>query len=70
MFAEVPHLSAINVVPENEWMPIKGKALRKGAFKNAIAEHYQTNPIARASQVMAELAANAATRKSSKLAAE
>ncbi len=70
MFAEVPHLGAIDQVPENEWAPIKGKALKKGALKNAITEHYQTNPIARASQVMAELAANAASRKAAQLAAE
>ncbi len=70
MFAQVPHLGAIDQLPENDWTPIKGKALKKGALTNAISEHYQTNPIARASQVMAELAANAASRKAAKLAAE
>ena len=70
MFAVAPHLGAIDNVPENEWAPIKGKKLRRGAFQYAISEHYQTNPIARASQVMAELASNAAARKSNKLAAE
>ena len=70
MFAKVPHLGAINTVPENEWTLIKGKVLKKGLLKNAITEHYLTNPIARASQVMGELAANASARKAPKLAAE
>ena len=70
MFAQAPHLGVFNTVPENEWAPIKGKPLKKGALKNAITEHYQTNPIARSSQVMGELAANAAAHKASKLAAE
>ena len=70
MFAKVPHLGAINTVPENEWTLIKRKVLKKGALKNAITEHYLTNPIARASQVMGELAANASARKAPKLAAE
>ena len=70
MMAEVPHLGAIDQIAQNEWQPVTGKKLGKGALVNAISEHYQTNPIARASQVMAELAANAAARKASKLAAE
>ena len=70
MFAKVPHLGAINTVPENEWTLIKRKVLKKGALKNAFREHYLTNPVARASQVMGELAANAAAREASKLAAE
>ncbi|PLS22113.1 NADH-quinone oxidoreductase subunit NuoG [Neptunicoccus cionae] len=70
MFGEVPHLGAIDQVPENEWQAVSGKALGKGALAYAISEHYQTNPIARASQVMAELSANAAARRAGKLAAE
>lgn len=70
MFGEVPHLGAIDQVPVNELHPVSGKKLGKTALINAVTEHYQTNPIARASQVMAELAANAAARRASKLAAE
>ncbi|WP_069299723.1 NADH-quinone oxidoreductase subunit NuoG [Neptunicoccus sediminis] len=70
MMGEVPHLGAIDQVPENDWQPVSGKALGTGALENAIKEHYQTNPIARASQVMAELSANAAARRAGKLAAE
>jgi NADH-quinone oxidoreductase subunit G len=70
MFKQTPTLGAIDQVPQNDWQPITGKKLGKGILKNAVTEHFQTNPIARASQIMAELAANAAARKASKLAAE
>ncbi|GHA53464.1 NADH-quinone oxidoreductase [Amylibacter ulvae] len=70
LFAQYPHLGAIDMVPENEGAALKPKKLGKGAFKYAISEHYLTNPIARASEVMAELARNAAERKSAALAAE
>jgi len=67
LFAELPHLAEIDVVPDNEWAPIKPKAVRKTAFKAAISDHYLNNPITRASQVMAELSQMANARK---LAAE
>ncbi|PIB24324.1 NADH-quinone oxidoreductase subunit G [Amylibacter kogurei] len=70
LFAQYPHLGAIDTVPENSGSALKPKKLGKGAFKYAISEHYLTNPIARASEVMAELARNAAERKSAALAAE
>ncbi|MEM9716515.1 MAG: NADH-quinone oxidoreductase subunit NuoG [Pseudomonadota bacterium] len=70
MFAEVPHLAAIDQVPENAWTPLKPKALKGAAFKPAITDHYLTNPITRASSLMAELSRNAAERRSAKLAAE
>jgi NADH-quinone oxidoreductase subunit G len=40
------------------------------AFQTAIADFYLTNPIARASQLMAELSANAKARREKPLAAE
>ncbi len=55
MFAAVPHLARIDEVPENEWVAAQPKPLGKGAFVNAVTDYYLTNPIARASQVMAEL---------------
>jgi NADH-quinone oxidoreductase subunit G len=70
LFAEFPHLAAIDVVPTNEWKPIKPKALKGKAFTNAVADHFQTNPIARASEVMAELSANAKARRNAPMAAE
>ena len=70
IFVAHPHLSALDMVPTNEGVDLKPKKLGKGAFNYAISDHYQTNPIARASQTMAELAKNAAARKTAALAAE
>ncbi len=69
LIAAVPHLAMVDEVPENDWQRI---ALRKPAradFVNIIKDYYLTNPIARASQVMAELSALAQARQT-KLAAE
>ena len=48
-------------------MPAK---MGKATFKNAFTQFYQTNPIARASTVMGELAAMEAARRAGKMAAE
>ena len=42
----------------------------KATFRNVIRDFYLTNPIARASQVMAELSAQARARTATPLAAE
>lgn len=42
----------------------------RAGFRNAIRDFYLTNPIARASQVMAELSAQALARANAPLAAE
>ena len=68
--AEVPHLGALDVVPENTWQPVKAKKPAKATFKNAVADFYMTNPIARASKLMAELSAGAKARATTKVAAE
>ena len=70
MIAAVPHLAAIDGVPENEWQAVLGGKMGKGAFGQAISDYYLSNPIARASALMAELSANAKVRKSAPLAAE
>ena len=70
LVAEVPHLAAIDDVLENDWTPIAERAPGKADFRNAVADFYLTNPIARASTLMAELSANAKARGSDKLAAE
>lgn len=66
----VPHLGDLDQVAENDWQPLPLGKLGKATFKPAIADHYLTNPIARASAVMAELSANAKARGSEKVAAE
>ncbi|MEM6408117.1 MAG: NADH-quinone oxidoreductase subunit NuoG [Pseudomonadota bacterium] len=70
MVESAPHLMRIDDVPENEMTPIKAGKLGKGPFKNAISDFYLSNPIARASELMAELSAGAAARKGVKIAAE
>ncbi|MFA8440695.1 NADH-quinone oxidoreductase subunit NuoG [Yoonia sp.] len=70
LVAAHPHLGDIDVVAENAWQPIAAKTLGKADFRNAVSDFYLTNPIARASSLMAELSANAKARKSAPLAAE
>ena len=70
MTADHPHLGDIDVVAQNDWQPLKAKKMGKAAFKNAVSDHYLTNPIARASQLMGELAQNAKTRANAAMAAE
>ena len=67
---KVPHLSQVDEVPENEWQPIAPPDMGKATFRSAIRDHYLTNPVARASQLMAELSANAKARRAPKMAAE
>ncbi|MCC5988241.1 MAG: NADH-quinone oxidoreductase subunit G [Pararhodobacter sp.] len=66
----VPHLEEIDTVPENEWQPLPAGKPGKGDFAPAIGDFYLTNPIARASQLMAELSARAAARGGAAMAAE
>jgi NADH-quinone oxidoreductase subunit G len=65
-----PHLAAIDEVAKNDWMPIDLSDMGEGDFVNAISDFYLTNPIARASNLMAELSAAAKSRNDSKMAAE
>ena len=65
-----PHLAAIDEVPENTGNALAVQKMGKATFKNAFTQFYQTNPIARASTVMGELAALEAARAGGKLAAE
>jgi NADH-quinone oxidoreductase subunit G len=65
-----PHLGAIDVVAENTWTPLAPKAMGKASFRNAFKGFYLTNPIARASVVMGDMAAMEADRAKQTLAAE
>ena len=65
-----PGLQQVDEVPINEWKPLKiGKLIEKD-FMNYVDDFYLTNPIARASTVMAELSAIAKARNNPKVAAE
>ncbi|WP_283177394.1 NADH-quinone oxidoreductase subunit NuoG [Gemmobacter sp. 24YEA27] len=70
LIADHPHLGLVNEVVENEWQPLELRMPARAGFRNAIRDFYLTNPIARASQVMAELSAQAQARANAPLAAE
>ncbi len=65
-----PHLGRIDEVAQNAWQPLPVKTPAKATFRNAIGDFYLTNPIARASAVMAELSAMASARAATPIAAE
>ena len=70
MVAAHPHLGDVDVVADNGWAPLAAAPLGKADFRNAIADFYLTNPIARASQLMAELSAGIKARGTKAMAAE
>ncbi|MBT8409643.1 MAG: NADH-quinone oxidoreductase subunit NuoG [Alphaproteobacteria bacterium] len=70
LIEDVPHLGKIDRVPQNDWQPLPAGQMGDAPFGEAIADHYLTNPIARASSLMAELSANAKARRETKIAAE
>ena len=67
LVAEVPHLAGVDIVPENAWTPLPAKKMGKADFRHALTDFYLT---ARASELMAELSANAKARASAPMAAE
>ena len=68
--ADHPHLGALDQVSENALAPLELLNMGTADFRNAFTGFYLTNPIARASKVMGELAALEADRAKMKLAAE
>ena len=67
---EVPHLGDVDMVAENEWQATSRGKLSDAAFTYAVSDFYLSNPITRASQLMAELSANAKARREKPMAAE
>ena len=70
LVAAHPHLAAIDQMPVNSGPALELREPGQAAFRNAVRAYYLTNPIARASTVMAELSALAAQRTGLPLAAE
>ena len=70
LVAAHPHLGAVGEVAANDWNRIPLRDPAKASFRNAVKDFWLTNPIARASPLMAELSANAAARARAPLAAE
>ena len=64
------HIEMVDQVMESEWAPVEAAAAGDAPLRSPIADFYRTNPIARASEVMAELSRNAAERRAAPLAAE
>ena len=69
LFEEFPHLKNIGFIGEKEFSSVKKSKLDIGPFENIISDFYLTNPIARSSEVMAELS-SIAKSKDMKVAAE
>ena len=65
-----PHLGQVDQISQSEWAPLKTGSLGKATFRSAISDFYLTNPIARASKLMAELSAGAEARAQTPVAAE
>ena len=63
LYAQVPHLAALETITATDVADLEalakkaGKAPKNAAFANVIGDFYLTNPIARASKVMAECSA-------------
>ncbi|WP_341234378.1 NADH-quinone oxidoreductase subunit NuoG [uncultured Sulfitobacter sp.] len=70
LVAEVPHLGDIDQVAANDWAALPQAEMDSAAFQPAITDFYLSNPIARASELMAELSANAKARREAPMAAE
>jgi len=65
-----PHLAAIDEVAENEWTPLALSNMGEGDFVTALRDFYLSNPIARASSLMAELSSLAKAQNTEQVAAE
>ncbi|MCA3486995.1 MAG: NADH-quinone oxidoreductase subunit G [Rhodobacter sp.] len=70
LVAAVPHLGRIDEVPRNDWQPLALREPAPADFRTAVTDFYLTNPIARASVLMAELSAGVLARAQAPLAAE
>ena len=65
-----PHLGAIDEVAANDWQRVPLQDPAAADFRYAVRDFYLTNPVARASELMAELSARARARRDAPMAAE
>ncbi len=70
LIKDVPHLANIDEVPENDWQPLEAGKLGDADFRYAVKDFYLTNPVARASELMAELSRGMKERANAPMAAE
>jgi NADH-quinone oxidoreductase subunit G len=67
---DVPHMGDVDRVAVNGWHPLERGAVESTRFGTAVPDFYLSNPIARASALMAELSAGVAARRVKPMAAE
>ncbi len=65
-----PHLGAVDQLADNGWAPIALRDMGAATFRTVYKGYYLTNPIARASATMGELAALESGRAAPQMAAE
>ena len=65
-----PHLASVDELAENEWIPLSISEMGTGDFGTAVRDFYLSNPIARASSLMAELSVQSKAQKLEQMAAE
>jgi NADH-quinone oxidoreductase subunit G len=65
-----PHLAKIDEVAQNEGDALEPGPIEGGTLASTITDFYLTNPIARSSQLMAELSAGVKARAQGAMAAE
>jgi NADH-quinone oxidoreductase subunit G len=70
LVAQVPHLGLIDEIAEADWQTLPEEKPADADFRYAVRDFYLTNPIARASQLMAQLSADAKARAAAPMAAE
>jgi NADH-quinone oxidoreductase subunit G len=70
LVAQVPHLGELDRVLVQELELLVVSEMGEGAFTSAVSDFYLTNPVARASVLMAELSAQSVARTAALLAAE
>ncbi|MEM1345132.1 MAG: molybdopterin-dependent oxidoreductase, partial [Pseudomonadota bacterium] len=70
LFEEHPHLACLDAIAEADWCPLQPAKLGTAVLRSTISDHYLTNPVARASKIMAELSRLAQARAATPLAAE
>ena len=65
-----PHLGVVDQVADNGWTPIAPRDMGAATFRTVYKAYYLTNPIARASATMGELAVLESSRAAPQMAAE
>ena len=62
IFEAVPHLAALDAVPQNEWSPVETGNIDPEPLFATGPDHYLANPVMRASSVMGEMSKLASDR--------